>query len=137
MLRRIKNKMSRTEEYVAFLKEIIPDCHKKIKTDKLYQGAVLHYLYLVADCSVTLAEMVIKYKQFQTPESYVDAIDILGEKKIIPSEFAYNFAKIASFRNFLAHDYDKINFESICEFAQNNLDEVLEYTQYIRAALKI
>jgi uncharacterized protein YutE (UPF0331/DUF86 family) len=137
MLRRIKNKMSRIEEYVAFLKEIVPDCNKKIKKDRLYQGAVLHYLYLVADCSVTIAEMVIKYKQFQSPESYADAIDILGDKKVIPSEFAYNFARIASFRNFLAHDYDKINFDSICEFAQNNLDEVLEYIKYIKASLKI
>ena len=137
MLRRIKKKLYKTEEYVSFIKEIATECEAKIEKDKLYQGALLHYLYLVSDCAVTIAEMVIKYKQFQLPESYSEAIDILGDKKIIPAEFAYNFARIASFRNFLAHDYDKINFNSICDYALNKMDEVLEYTQYIKEALKL
>lgn len=137
MLRRIKNKIHRTEEFVSFIKEIAPECSSRIKTDKLYQGALLHYLYLVSDCTVTIAEMVIKHRNYQLPETYSDAIDILGDKNVIPAEFAYNFARIASFRNFLAHDYEKINFDSICDFAANKIDEVLEYTGYIKDALKI
>lgn len=137
MLRRIKNKIHRTETYVAFIKEIAPECTSRIKTDRLYQGALLHHLYMVADCAVTIAEMVIKYRDYQMPETYSDAIDILGDQNVIPADFTYDFAKIASLRNFLAHDYDKINFDSICDFAVNKIDEVLEYTRYIKDNLNI
>jgi len=55
----------------------------------------------------------------------------LGENDIIPRAFAYEFAKIASFRNFLAHDYEKIDYLVICDEALSKLDEIEEYLSYI------
>ncbi len=72
--------------------------------------------------------MVIKYKNLTNPQSYYEAIDILGESGVLPKEFAYNFAKIASFRNFLAHDYEKIDYLVIC----NKLEDIKEYIDYIQ-----
>ena len=43
----------------------------------------------------------------------------------------------ASFRNFLAHDYDRIDFDSVCKFANDKMDEVLAYTRYIQDALSV
>jgi len=68
----------------------------------------LHYLYLLADSSITLAELVIKHKKLRLPQTYHEAIDILGEKGIIEPEFAFSFARIAGFRNFLAHAITRI-----------------------------
>ena len=53
---------------------------------------------------------------------------------IIPKEFAYNFAKIASFRNFLAHDYEKIDYLVICDEVLNRLDDIEQYLNYIEGA---
>ena len=97
----------------------------------MFEGAVLHYLYLVSDGSISLAEMVIKSKSLPNPQSYYQAIDILGEHEIIPREFAYNFAKIASFRNFLAHDYEKLDYAFICDEILNKLDDIEQYISYI------
>jgi uncharacterized protein YutE (UPF0331/DUF86 family) len=60
---------------------------------------------------------------------------LLGEKKVLPREFAYGFSRIASFRNFLAHDYEKIDYIYICEEALNKLDDIKKYLTYIKKAI--
>jgi uncharacterized protein YutE (UPF0331/DUF86 family) len=67
----------------------------------------------------------------RAPQRYQEAIDILGENSVIPADFAHNFSKIASFRNFLAHDYDKIDYLKICSEALQKLDDVLQFVKHI------
>jgi uncharacterized protein YutE (UPF0331/DUF86 family) len=135
MQHKIERKIVKISYYLSLLDEYKVDCKKRFLSDPMYEGALLHYLYLVSDGSISLAEMVIKYKSLSSPQSYYDAIDILGEKGILPREFAYKFAKIASFRNFLAHDYEKIDYLVICEEALLKLDEVREFLVHIEKSL--
>jgi uncharacterized protein YutE (UPF0331/DUF86 family) len=81
--------------------------------------------------------MVIKHKGLRTPQSYAEAIDILGENNVIQPEFAYEFAKLAAFRNFLAHDYDRIDYLAICNDVLGRMSEVTEYLSRIRKSLEI
>ncbi len=104
---------------------------RKFLSDPIYRGALLHYLYLMADSCVSLAEMAIRYKDLRPPQSYHEAFDILGAAKVLDVEFAYSFAKIAGFRNFLAHDYEAVDAQMICNEILNQLDEVKEYLQQI------
>ncbi|MCH9741433.1 MAG: DUF86 domain-containing protein [Epsilonproteobacteria bacterium] len=129
---KVEAKISKLHYYLKLLKEYKPECKDRFLTDPMYEGALLHYLYLVSDGCITLAEMVIKLKAFNSPQSYYEAIDILGENGILPRDFAYRFAKIASFRNFLAHDYEKVDYLVICDEVLNKLDEIEEYLAYIK-----
>lgn len=135
MQHKIEKKIEKLNYYLNLLEEYKTDCKDRFLNDPMYEGALLHYLYLVSDGSISLAEMVIKYKGFSNPQSYYEAIDILGENKILPREFAYNFAKIASFRNFLAHDYEKIDYLVICEDILAKLSEIKEYLLYVKRAI--
>jgi len=128
---KITAKIAKLRYYLKLLNEYKLDCNDRFLKDPMYEGALLHYLYLVSDGCITLAEMVIKIKSFNSPQSYYEAIDILGENNILPREFAYKFAKIASFRNFLAHDYEKIDYLVICNDVLKKLDEIEEYLEYI------
>ncbi len=128
----VEKKIKKIEYYLALLETYRENCVERFKTDPMFEGAVLHYLYLVADGAVTLAEMVIKRKNLMRPDSYYEAIDILGQYGVIPREFAYRFAGIAGFRNFLAHDYEKVDPEQICKTALEKLPQVQEYLEYIR-----
>lgn len=132
MLDRIEKKIISLEETLKFIDSIKGDCDKRFLKDKMYQGALLHNLYLVADISISLAEMILKYKKIPKSESYFESIDLLGDIGVIPADFAYEFAKIASFRNFLAHHYEKIDYYQICKKTILKLDEVREYINYIR-----
>lgn len=131
MQHKIDNKISKLRYYLKLLNQYKPECKERFLKDPMYEGALLHYLYLVSDGCITLAEMIIKQRSLTMPQSYYEAIDILGENNIIPKEFAYNFAKIASFRNFLAHDYEKIDYLVICDEVLNKLDEIEQYLQYL------
>jgi uncharacterized protein YutE (UPF0331/DUF86 family) len=135
MQHKIEKKISKLKYYISLLKEYKVDCKEKFIKDPMFEGALLHYLYLVSDGSISLAEMIIKYKALPKPQSYYESIDILGENDILPKEFAYNFAKIASFRNFLAHDYEKIDYMIICDEALNKLDEIERYLKYIENSI--
>lgn len=123
-MERIHQKIGRIKEHLSVIRSIKGDCLTQFTTDPVYRGALLHYLYLLADSCIVLAELVIKHKSLRIPQSYSEAFDILGENKILDPSFAYKFAKIAGFRNFLAHDYEKIEAEFICKDITVKLDEV-------------
>ncbi len=132
MQRKIANKITKIKSYPLIIDEMKSECENKFLKDPIYQGALLHYLYLVSDGCVVLAKMILKNSGIDYAQSYYEAIDLLGEKNIIPKEFAYNFAKIASFRNFLAHDYEQIDYKMICKDILNKMNDVKQYISYIK-----
>ena len=136
MLDRIARKIEAIEEYLLILDGLKPDCLTRF-ADPIYRGATLHYLYLTADGCIVLAELVLKAKGSAIPDSYHEAIDLLGDRGVIPSEFAYSFAGIASFRNFLAHDYERVDRTKICREILGMLPEVRTYLGYIRTAMNL
>lgn len=136
MLReRIDQKKGRILEYVRLLKDIQNECLERFDTDPLYRGALLHYLYLMADSCIALAELVIKYKSLRLPQTYSESFDILGDNHILDPKFAYSFARIAGFRNLLAHDYEMLDGQRICHALLTGLDQVEEYVSQIQQAI--
>ena len=135
MQRNIMIKIQKIENYVSILEKYKVDCKERFSNDEMFEGAVLHYLYVVSDSCISLAEMLIKYKSFGLTQSYFDSISLLGQKGVIPREFAFEFSRIASFRNFLAHDYEKIDALEICEKILNQLDDIKEYINYIKKVI--
>ncbi len=65
-------------------------------------------------------------------ESYFEAFDILGKNGILDPEFAYSFAKIAGFRNFLGHDYGRIEASVICGKVIDSIPDVRKYILQIQ-----
>ncbi len=136
-MEKIYQKMGRITEYLSLVAGIRDDCMTRFEADPVYRGALLYYLYLLADSCISLAEMVIKKRNLRFPQSYQDAFDILGENGILEPAFSYRFAKIAGFRNFLAHDYEKIESKFICEDTLSRLEDVRIYLDQIGKALGI
>jgi uncharacterized protein YutE (UPF0331/DUF86 family) len=137
MMERILQKIGRINEYLAIVENIKDECEKRFDHDAIYRGALIHYLYRLADACIVLAEMVIKKKNLRIPQSYAEAFDILGEAGVLDNEFAYSFARIAGFRNFLAHDYEKIEAAVICGKVINSVSDVREYVRQVQKSLGI
>lgn len=133
-MERILQKIARIEEHLRIVEQLAPDCEKRFG-EPLYRGALLHYLYLLADSSVSLAEMVISFKNLRPPQSYADSFVILGDNGILEKEFAWSFSKIAGFRNFLAHDYEQVDQKIICQSILARLEDISEFVAQIRKAL--
>jgi len=134
---RMEQKRGRIQEYVNLLRSIGDECLDRFDTDPLYRGALLHYLYLTADSCIALAELAIKHKGLRPPQSYSEAFDILGDNGILEPEFAHSFARIAGFRNLLAHDYESVNGERICKTLLSGLNEVERYVAEVDQAINL
>ena len=130
----LAQKIFRLRKYLRIIEELSPDCESKFD-DEIYRGALLHYLYLMADSCIAIAEMIIRYKKLRPPQSYADAFDILGENGLLDREFAYSFAKIAGFRNFLAHDYEEVDKKRICSDALKKIPDVERFVKEIEKIL--
>ena len=133
MNERIEQKSFRVMEYLELIDSIKDDCEQKFNTDLIYRGAMLHYLYLMADTCIALAEQIIRDQKLRSPQSYHEAFDVLADAGVLESEFAYSFSKIAGFRNFLAHDYERVEAKVICHEVLNKLADVRVYVQQVKA----
>ncbi|MDZ7334435.1 MAG: DUF86 domain-containing protein [candidate division KSB1 bacterium] len=136
-MERIRQKIGRIKEYIKYIEGLADACEKKFAIDPVYRGALLYYLYLMADTCIALAEMIIKARALRPPQSYSDAFDILGENEILDKEFAYSFAKIAGFRNLLAHDYEKVDAQKICHDILKKMPDVKKFLRQIQSALNL
>jgi uncharacterized protein YutE (UPF0331/DUF86 family) len=135
MMERIASKIGRIRENINMVRSMEAECHARFSSDAIYRGALLHYLYLVADGCIVLAELVIKRMQLRVPQSYAETFDILGENGILERHFAYEFARIAGFRNFLAHDYERIDPSFICDNVLPKLTDVEHFVCVIETKL--
>jgi uncharacterized protein YutE (UPF0331/DUF86 family) len=129
---RLIQKIGRINEYLKIIDTIKDECDVKFDKDPVYRGAMLHYLYLLTDTCIALAGMVIKKKNLRIPQSYAEAFDILGDSGVLDADFAYSFAKIAGFRNFLAHDYETIDSGVICTKVLASLTDIRKYIRQIQ-----
>ena len=134
-MERILQKIGRIREYLHLIQSMKDDCEERFAIDHVYRGALLHYLYLLTDTCISLAEMDIKQKNLRVPQSYQEAFDVLGDNGILDPAFAFEFAKIAGFRNFLAHDYEKINAKVICRNVLDKVEDINKYLTQIESAL--
>ena len=64
-------------------------------------------------------------------EDYVDIIDKLGERKIIPPEFAKTIRGMAGLRNILVHEYVDLDLKKIYEILQNRLGDFYDFMRYV------
>lgn len=135
-MERVVQKIGRIREYLRLLQTLRPECHDRFPVDPIFRGAVLHYLYLLADGCIVLAELVIRQRRLRLPQTYAESFDILGEGGVIPSDFAYAFASIAGFRNFLAHDYERVDHMVVCSEIMKRLEDVDQYLQFVEEAVR-
>lgn len=107
----------------------------EFETSVLIKGAVERELYVLAQAVIDLAEAVVAYKNFRKPTTMREALDILGEEKIVPIEFLAEFHKIVGFRNALAHDYHDLKPEVIYDVLRNNLSQIRQFIDHIQESL--
>ena len=130
-LQDITERIFKIEETLGFLKEYLKNCHKVIQ-DKIIGDAILYNLYILSDRVLRLAEVICKYKNAGYPDSYSGFIYRLGDIGVLDKKFAYKFAIIAKFRNFLAHQYDEIDKNRVCNEMEENLELVEKFLEQIK-----
>jgi uncharacterized protein YutE (UPF0331/DUF86 family) len=136
-MERIIRKIERTREYLRLVRSIEDECLQRFQADPIYRGALLHYLYLISDSCIAVAELVIRHRKLRLPQTYAEAFDILGENGVLEPAFAYEFSRIAGFRNFLAHDYESVDPRLICNQILPRLIDIDRFLESMEVTLNL
>ncbi|MBI5099549.1 MAG: DUF86 domain-containing protein [Nitrospirae bacterium] len=120
----IENKISSIRKYLKILERYRQFSQQEIIEDIDRKGAVERYLYLVVQAAIDLAEAVISYKNLRKPSTMSESFHILQEENIIPPELTDQMIKMTGFRNVIAHDYEKLNYDILYEVLQNRLQNI-------------
>jgi len=123
----IENKISAIRKYLNILERYKKYSRQEIEQDVDIRGAVERYLYLATQATIDLAEAVIAYRRYRKPTTMTDAFYILNEEGVIPNELTEKMVGMVGFRNVVAHDYDRINYDITYDILQNGLKDIEEF----------
>ncbi len=99
-------------------------------------SAVERNLQVAIECILDIGNHIIAEKGFEIPENSGDIIRILGEEKVIPSNFAEKIKGIVGFRNILVHEYTEIDYKLLYNYLIYRLNDLREFAVHISSYLE-
>ncbi|MFA6285054.1 MAG: DUF86 domain-containing protein [Parcubacteria group bacterium] len=133
----IENRISSIRKYLKTLERYRNFSIDEILNDVDKKGAVERYLYLATQSAIDLADATISYKKFRKPTSMSESFHILNEEEVIPSDLTEKMIKMTGFRNVVAHDYEKIDYEVVSAILQEGLKDIENFTKIVSDYFKI
>ncbi|MBF0215722.1 MAG: DUF86 domain-containing protein [Candidatus Omnitrophica bacterium] len=109
---------------------------EKIRTSCFDKWAIERGLQIAIQCLLDIGNHVLAEIGENGIEDYTDVIVKLGEKNVIPAEFAKEIRGMAGFRNILVHEYLEIDINKLYDMVQNRLPDFERFIGYIKTALK-
>ncbi len=128
----IENKITSVRKYLKILSNFEKYSRKEIENDVNIRGAAERYLYLAAQSVIELAEAVISFKNLRKPTTLKEGFEILEEEKLISVELREKMINMVGFRNIVAHDYEKIDYDIVYDILQNKLTDIDDFVEQIK-----
>ena len=130
-LDKVNLRLEKLREFVDILRtlkgvtarDLISDVDKRAKAER--------FLQLAIEACVDIAELLIVDQRLPAPDDSAESIEILGNEKIVDSQFAKSFAKAVGLRNILVHDYVDIDYGIIADKVNNRLDDFDRFAREI------
>ena len=123
MNKRINEKIEEIEQFIQELNEIAPNNFDEYKIDLTKKAACERYAEKIMEAITDLAFLIIKEKNLKIPKEDAGAFFILSERGIISNELAQKLKDAKGMRNFLAHEYGKVDDEIIFNAVSEELEK--------------
>lgn len=127
----IERKLSDLLINIAILEDLknisIYDLRRSVKD----QWSIFYGLQISIQMIIDIGNHILADLKENQIEEYIDIIDKLGEREIIPEEFAKRIRGITGLRNLLVHEYGIIDIEKIYNLLQHNISDFEEFHDYI------
>ena len=128
--------MKRLEKSLQILQQSSEVPFEELISNDVLLSAVERNLHVAIECILDIGNHIIAEKGFETPEDNEDIIRILGDEKVVPSDFARRVKGIAGFRNILVHEYTDIDYGLLYNFLTYRLNDLREFALYISSYLE-
>lgn len=124
--------MDENPNLLSELREI--DLHKFQNEPKIYKLAE-RCLEISIECLLDICHYIIANNNWTRPKDNSEAIITLGEKGILPLNFAQKIVGMANLRNILVHVYLKIDRSVLYQNIQR-IDDFRQFQKHILPYLK-
>lgn len=135
-LKVIENKICAIQKYIKILDRYQNYSQKEIEENIDLRGAVERYLYLAVQATIDLSDAIVAYKGWRKPTTMSEAFDILEEEGIISRDEAEVLIKMTGFRNIMAHDYEKVNYDTVYDILKNRLKDIEKFIATVGEKIK-
>ena len=123
--------MDELHERLARLEPLRNRPRSEFDKDPFLRDIVERNLEIAAQCCIDISNRIISLEKAKKPQDYYEAFIRLGELKVLPEEFARNFAPIAGFRNILVHEYLGVNWDEVYKNLQE-INELVQFAEIVR-----
>lgn len=131
----IENKISAAKKYLGIVRRYRKYSRAELESNTDIRGAAERYLYLAAQSAIDVAEAFIAYKNFRKPTTMTETFYILNEERILTNVLTKKLAGMVGFRNIIAHDYGKINYDIVYKVLHRDIHDITIFLARIAASL--
>ncbi|HQL67500.1 MAG TPA: DUF86 domain-containing protein [Caldisericia bacterium] len=120
----VRKKLEVIEDEINFLKEIQKLNINEFQRDLRNLKSTCRSLQNAIQALIDLGNHIISSLNLGKPEIYEDIPSLLFENKVITKSFKEKFIYMIKFRNFLVHEYDRVNPLRIYKILKENIDDI-------------
>lgn len=127
---RIKDKIEDIEKYLSELYSFFPKNFEEYKENVEIRAASERYFEKIIEAVTDIVFLVIRKKELGIPEDDESAFDFLSNNRIIRKELSSRLKDAKRMRNFIIHQYHKVEdiqvYTSISEELKNDVEEFIK-----------
>ena len=131
----IRKKLQELKRYTAELERFRGQDLSTLRQALATQWSVEHGLQLAVQTVLDVGSHILAAIGESRIEEYVDVIDRLGERGILPKPFAQHIRDMVGFRNILVHEYADVDVAIVHEVLQHRLADFDEFCRHIEQYL--
>lgn len=132
----VLRKLADIEEYLSQIREFSNISISDYSADWKVQRIVERTLQMMIETCLDIAGHIIAEQRYRVAESYADMFLVLMENGMIDEGLFLSLEKMARFRNYVVHHYDRIDPSIVVAILNKNVDDFLKYRdaviQFIR-----
>ena len=111
----VASKLVDLKTYFEKLGPLLKEDARAIIDDDLKLSTVERRFQLIVDTAIDINTHVIKESGLATPDDYQSTFITLGERKILPLDFALKIAPSVGLRNLIVHKYGQVDLKESLE----------------------
>ena len=132
----VLRKISELEQYLIQIREFSDISISEYSTDWKVQRISERTLQIMIETCLDIAAHIISDEKYRTPENYADMFRVLHEHHILGKSLLVSLEKMAKFRNYVVHHYDKIDPHIVVDILHRNLGDFEKFRTSIISYLK-
>ncbi len=117
------------------IKKIKEMTREEFLNDRDTQDIACYRLLVAIEAALNLCYHISAKYLKKVPEEYAECFVILSDAGIIPESLSKNLQKMAQFRNLLVHMYWKIDYGTVYDIINYNMEDMRNFSSIIVSLL--